>query len=70
MGLFGERKTKEEKIQEFVDHYQLQDLDKKDIEALYKLRKSNYLQAVIEQNFIIIRELREINKNLEDLKNK
>lgn len=70
MGLFGERKTKEEKIQEFADRYQLQDLDKKDIEALYKLRQSNYLQAVIEQNFIIIRELREINKNLEDLKNK
>lgn len=70
MGLFGERKTKEEKIQEFVDRYQLQDLDKKDIEALYKLRKSNYLQAVIEQNFIIIRELKEINNNLEDLKNK
>lgn len=70
MGLFGERKTKEEKIQEFVDRYKLQDLDKKDVEALYKLRKSNYLQAVIEQNFIIIRELKEINKNLEDLKNK
>ncbi len=70
MGLFGERKTKEEKIQDFIGRYQLQDLDKKDIEALYKLRKSNYLQAVIEQNFIIIRELREINKNLEDLKNK
>ena len=70
MGLFGERKTKEEKIQDFIDRYQLQDLDKKDIEALYKLRQSNYLQAVIEQNFIIIRELREINKNLEDLKNK
>ncbi len=70
MGLFGERKTKEEKIQDFIGRYQLQDLDKKDIEALYKLRQSNYLQAVIEQNFIIIRELREINKNLEDLKNK
>ena len=70
MCLFGERKTKEEKIQEFVDRYKLQDLDKKDVEALYKLRKSNYLQAVIEQNFIIIRELKEINKNLEDLKNK
>lgn len=70
MGLFGERKTKEEKIQDFIGRYQLQDLDKKDIEALYKLSKSNYLQAVIEQNFIIIRELREINKNLEDLKNK
>lgn len=70
MGLFGERKTKEEKIQEFVDRYKLQDLDKKDVETLYKLRKSNYLQAVIEQNFIIIRELKEINNNLEDLKNK
>ena len=70
MGLFGQRKTEEEKIQDFIGRYQLQDLDKKDIEALYKLRKSNYLQAVIEQNFIIIRELREINKNLEDLKNK
>lgn len=70
MGLFGERKTKEEKIQDFIGRYQLQDLDKKDVETLYKLRQSNYLQAVIEQNFIIIRELREINKNLEDLKNK
>ncbi|WP_296256622.1 hypothetical protein [uncultured Ezakiella sp.] len=70
MGLFGERKTKEEKIQDFVDRYELQDLDEKDVKTLYKLRKSNYLQAVIEQNFIIIRELKEINKNLEDLKNK
>lgn len=70
MGLFGERKTKEEKIQDFVDRYELQDLDKKDVETMYKLRKSNYLQAVIEQNFIIIKQLNRLNKNLEDIKNK
>lgn len=70
MGLFGERKTKEEKIQDFVDRYELQDLDEKDVKTLYKLRKSNYLQAVIEQNFIIIKQLNRLNKNLEDLKNK
>ena len=70
MGLFGERKTKEEKIQDFVDRYELQDLDEKDVKTLYKLRKSNYLQAVIEQNFIIIKQLNRLNKNLEGLKNK
>lgn len=70
MGLFGERKTEEEKIQEFIDRYHLQDLDKEDIEALYKSRMAIHSQIMVEQNYIIIKQLTRLNKNLEDLKNK
>ena len=70
MGLFGERKTKEEKIQEFIERYQLEELDKEDIEALYKIRMATYQQRMVEQNYIIIKHLTRLNKNLEDLKNK
>ncbi len=70
MGLFGERKTKEEKIQEFIERYQLEELDKEDIEALYEIRMASYQQRMVEQNYIIIKHLTRLNKNLEDLKNK
>lgn len=70
MGLFGERKTKEEKIQEFIERYQLEELDKEDIEALYEIRMASYQQRMVEQNYIIIKQLTRLNKNLEDLKNK
>lgn len=70
MGLFGEKKTKEEKIQEFIESYQLEELDKEDIEALYKIRMATYQQRMVEQNYIIIKHLTRLNKNLEDLKNK
>ena len=69
MGLFGERKTKEEKIQEFIERYQLEELDKEDIEALYEIRMASYQQRMVEQNYIIIKQLTRLNKNLEDLKN-
>ena len=70
MGLFGERKTKEEKIQEFIERYQLEELDKEDIEALYEIRMASYQQRMVEPNYIIIKHLTRLNKNLEDLKNK
>lgn len=70
MGLFGEKKTNEEKIQEFIESYQLEELDKEDIEALYKIRMATYQQRMVEQNYIIIKHLTRLNKNLEDLKNK
>lgn len=70
MGLFEDRKTEKEKIQEFVESYQLQELDKEDIEALFKVRMGAYSRAVVVQNYIIIKQLTRLNKNLEDLKNK
>lgn len=70
MGLFGEKKTKKEKIQEFIESYQLEELDKEDIEALYKIRMATYSQRMVEQNYIIIKQLTRLNKNLEDLKNR
>lgn len=72
MGLF-EKKTEDEKILEFVDNYKLEELDVEDIKKLYavsKTAKFSYAQGLIEQNFIIIKLLDRLNKNIEELKNK
>ena len=72
MGLF-EKKTEDEKILEFVEKYQLEEMDVEDIKKLYEVSKTakfNYGQGLIEQNFIIIKLLDRLNKNIEELKNK
>ena len=96
MGLFGEKKTAEEKraekLQEFMDRYQLEELDDKDLIVLQKIAgdlagnqffkagmalsfakaeeqaKVTYLSALVEQNWMIIRQLSRLNKNIESLK--
>ncbi len=98
MGLFGESKTpeqkKEEKLQKFMNRYQLEDLDEKDLVVLNKIAsdlvgnsfiktgmalsfakaeeqaKVTYLSALVEQNWMIIRQLSRLNKNIEELKKK
>ena len=98
MALFGEKKTKEEKqreeLQKFMDKYQLEDLDEKDLVVLQRIAqdlagnkwfkagmtlsfanaeeqaKVTYLSALVEQNWMIIRQLGRLNKNLEELNNK
>ena len=95
MALFGEKKTKEEKqqeeLQKFMDRYQLEDLDEKDLIVLQRIAqdlagnkwfkagmalsfasaeeqaKVTYLSALVEQNWMIIRQLGRLNKNLEEL---
>lgn len=72
MGLF-EKKTEDEKILEFVENYRLEELDVDYITEMYKAyktRRLNYQQAIIEQNFIIIKQLIKLNENIEELKNK
>ena len=72
MGLFN-KKTEDEKILDFVEKYKLEELDVEDIKKLYavsKTAKFNYAQGLIEQNFIIIKLLDRLNKNIEELKNK
>lgn len=98
MGLFGEKKTKEEKqrekLQSFMERYQLEDLDEKDLIVLERIAndlvgnnlfkagmalsftkveeqaKVTYLSALVEQNWMIIRQLSRLNKNIEELKEK
>jgi hypothetical protein len=95
MGMF-DKKSKEEKNQEkldkFMERYQLEDLDEKDIIVLQRIAndlvgnnlfkagmalsfakaeeqaKVTYLSAITEQNWIIIRQLSRLNKNIEELK--
>lgn len=72
MGLFN-KKTEDEKILEFVETYKLEELDVDYITEMYKAYKTrhlNYQQAIIEQNFIIIKQLIKLNENIEELKNK
>ena len=98
MALFRERKSKEEKkqeeLQKFMDKYQLEDLDEKDLVVLQRIAqdltgnkwfkagmtlsfadaeeqaKVTYLSALVEQNWMIIRQLSRLNKNLEELNSK
>lgn len=95
MALFGEKKSKEEKeeeqLQKFMDKYQLEDLDKKDLVVLQRIAsdlagnawfktgmalsfakseeqaKVTYLSALVEQNWMIIRQLSRLNSNVEKL---
>lgn len=96
MALFGEKKTKEEKQQEqldkFMEKYQLEDLDEKDLMVLQRIAgdlagnnllkagmalsfakaeeqaKVTYLSTLAEQNWMVIRLLGRINKNIEEMK--
>ncbi len=95
MSLFkGGKKSKEEKeqekLQKFMERYQLEDLDEKDAIVLDRIAKDlaantifktgmalsfakveeqakvTYLSALVEQNWMIIRQLSRLNKNLEN----
>lgn len=98
MALFGDKKSKEdkeqEKLQQFMDRYQLEDLDSKDMVVLRRIAsdlagnswfkagmalsfakseeqaKVTYLSALVEQNWMIIRQLSRMNKALEKLASK
>lgn len=94
--MFGGKKKqdKEEKqMQKFMEKYQLEDLDEKDLVVLQRIAndlfannlfkvglaltfakaeeqaKVTYLSALVEQNWMIIRQLSRLNKNIEKLKN-
>lgn len=94
--LFGSRKeSKEDKdareLQKFMERYQLEDLDEKDLVVLRRISldlmgnrwfkagmalsfakaeeqaKVTYLSALVEQNWMIMRQLARLNRNLEAL---
>ncbi|HHV38184.1 MAG TPA: hypothetical protein GXX70_01670 [Tepidimicrobium sp.] len=93
--LFGGRNNKESKedkeMQKFMDRYQLEDLDERDLIVLKRIAsdlagnkfikagmalsfakveeqaKITYLSALVEQNWMIIRQLGRLNKNIEKL---
>jgi len=95
--LFG-RESKEEKqereAQEYMDRYQLEDLDEKDLVVLRRIvsdlrgtglmkaglalsfakaeeqAKIRYLSVLVEQNWMLIRQISRLNKNLEALAKK
>lgn len=89
------KQSKEEKnLEKFMDRYQLEDLDEKDLIVLQRIAsdlvgnnllktgmalsfakaeeqaKVTYLSALVEQNWMIIRQLSRLNKNIEELNNK
>ena len=98
MGLFGEKKSEEEKqnelLEKFMQRYQLEELDEKDLVILKRIAtdlagngllkagmalsfakaeeqaKVTYLSALVEQNWVVVRQLSRLNKNIEELKNK
>jgi len=93
--MFSKKETKEEKqekeLQKFMDRYQLEDLDEKDLTVLKRISsdltgnkwfkagmalsfakaeeqaKITYLSALVEQNWMIIRQLSRLNKNIEKI---
>lgn len=71
MALFGEKKSKEEKSIDFAKKHHLDEL--LDEEDLLLLNRLNYftdgnLQGLnIDQNYLIIRQLAKLNKNMEKL---
>ncbi|WP_053219956.1 hypothetical protein [Virgibacillus senegalensis] len=96
MGLFGgnneKKQSKEEKqLQKFMEKYQLEDLDEKDLVVLQRIAndlagnnffkagmalsfakaeeqaKVTYLSTLVEQNWMIIRQLGRMNSNMEEL---
>lgn len=77
MELFGEKKNPEEKqrekLQKFIERYQLQEIDEEDQFEIYQAvqsAKGNYLSTLVEQNFIMIKQLNRLNKNIQELMNK
>ncbi|GAE32832.1 hypothetical protein [Halalkalibacter hemicellulosilyticus] len=100
MGLFGgkseegKQSKQDKQIAKFMDKYQLEDLDEKDLAVLSRVAndlagnglfkagmalsfakaeeqaKVTYLSAIVEQNWMMIRQLSRLNKNIEELKNK
>lgn len=77
MGLFSDKRAKEEKKaedkQKFIERYKLEDFDEEEIEDMYKTYKATRfsgIQGLVDQNWIIIKELRRLNKNIEELKKK
>ena len=71
MALFGEKKSNEEKSIDFAKKHHLDEL--LDEEDLLLLNRLNYFTAEnkeglkIDQNYLIIRQLAKLNKNMEKL---
>lgn len=77
MGLFSDKRAKEEKKaedkQKFIERYKLGDFDEEEKEDMYKTYKATRfsgMQGLLDQNWIIITQLNRLNKNIEELKNK
>lgn len=77
MGLFSDKRAKEDKQiedkQKFIERYKLHDFDEEEIEdtyKTYKVTRFSGIQGLVDQNWIIIKELRRLNKNIEELKKK
>lgn len=97
MGLFNKESAADKQskeMQKFMDKYQLEDLDPKDLVVLKRIAddlagnayfkagmalsfakaeeqaKVTYLSALVEQNWMIIRQLSRLNNTLEKLESK
>ena len=95
MGMFKSKEEKnEELIEKYIDRYNLDELDHKDLETIKRITtdlggnalgkagmalsfanlgeqmKVSYLSALVEQNWMIIRQLSKLTKELEKMNNK
>lgn len=77
MALFGQNKTPEEKhdekLQQFIKEYDLEDLDRKSAEEIFQASEvmtKSYCSALVKQNVIMIKQLNKLNENIEKLLDK
>lgn len=71
MALFD--KKNEKKFEQIVKEYNLEDLNREDLEVLYEnsaIAGSGGINALFVQNYIIMRQLDRLNKNIEKLMEK
>lgn len=77
MAIFGQNKTPEEKhdekLQQFIKEYELEDLDRKSTEEIFQasdVTTKSYFSALVKQNVIMIKQLNKLNENIEKLLDK
>lgn len=77
MALFGQNKTSEEKhdekLQQFIKEYKLEDFDKKSAEEIFEASEvmtKSYFSTLVKQNVIMIKQLNKLNENIEKLLDK
>lgn len=63
----------DEKLQQFIKEYKLEDLDRKSTEEIFQASEvmtKSYFSTLVKQNVIIIKQLNKLNENIERLLNK
>ena len=67
------RRKHDEKLQQFIKEYKLEDFDRKSSEEIFQASEvmtKSYFSALVKQNVIIIKQLNKLNENIEKLLDK